>query len=270
MPPSKMLQNRKMQTGEFITDRLLPRMVRDICEACGIRMTTFSGDWLIELEKDQRIAWILGYKFSINNSVSAGIAQDKVAAYELLNYHDVPTVEHRLIRTKAGDTDWRGWSWNNGMVIKPLAGTSGHGVGVVHSANEATNWMNSHGIEAWAVSPLLNIRREIRVIILDGHVLLAYEKQPVVIDELKMFNLGKGASPKDIELSSNTVLLAKKALHTVGLRLAAVDIVELPGGEYKVLEINDGLMMEHYARFSPENKAKTKHIYDAAIVATLA
>jgi len=256
-----------MQTGEFITDRLLPRMVRDICTARGIRMTSFSDDWLIELEKNQQTARILGYKFSINNSVSAGIAQDKVAAYELLNYHDVPAVEHRLIRTKAGDTDWRVWSWNDGMVIKPLTGTSGHGVGAVYSANKATNWMSTRGIEAWAVSPLLDIYHEIRVIMLDGQVLLAYEKQPVVIEGLRMFNLGKGASPKDIELPSEVALLAKKALHTIGLRLAAVDIVELPGGEYKVLEINDGFMMEHYARFSRDNLEKTKQLYDKVLVA---
>lgn len=259
-----------MQAGEFIADRLLPRVVRDICEARGIRMTAFSGDWLIELEKDQQTARILGYKFSINNSVSAGIVQDKVAAYELLNYHDVSAVEHRLIRTKAGDTDWRGWAWNDGMVIKPLTGTSGHGVGVVHSANEATNWMSMRGIEAWAVSPLLDIRREIRVIMLDGQVLVAYEKRPVMIGDLRMFNLGKGASPQDIELPNEVALLAKRALYTISLRLAAVDIVELPGGEYKVLEINDGLMMEHYARFSPENMAKTKELYEMVVLATLA
>jgi glutathione synthase/RimK-type ligase-like ATP-grasp enzyme len=258
-----------MQTGEFITDRLLPRMVRDICAARGIRTASFSDDWLIELEKDGRIARILGYKFSINNSVSAGIAQDKVAAYELLHYHDVPAVEHRLIRTKAGDTNWHGWSWSSGVVIKPLTGTSGHGVGVVYSADQAMSWMNERGIEAWAVSPLLDIRREIRVIMLDNQVLLAYEKQPVVIEGLKMFNLGKGASPKDIELLSDVALLAKKALDAIDLRLAAVDIVELPGGEYKILEINDGFMMEHYARFSPANMAKTKRLYEAVIAAAI-
>lgn len=255
-----------MQTGEFITDRLLPRMVRDICEARGIRMTAFSGDWLIELEKDQQIARILGYKFSINNSVSAGIAQDKVAAYELLNYHDVPAVEHRLIRTKAGDTNWRDWSWRAGMVMKPLNGTSGHGVGVVYSSDEACGWMNARGIEAWATSPLLDIRREVRVVMLDGAALLVYEKIPVEVDGLKMFNLGKGAMPKDIELPQ-VQAIAKNAMQAVGLRLAAVDIVELPGGEFRVLEINDGFMMEHYARFSEDNLEKTKQLYDKVLVA---
>jgi len=259
-----------MQTGEFITDRLLPRIIRDICIARGIRVTSFSDDWLIELEKDQQTARILGYKFSINNSVSAGIAQDKVAAYELLNYHNVPAVEHRLIRTKAGDTDWHGWSWSDGMVIKPLTGTSGHGVGVVHSSNEATAWMSARGIEAWAVSPFLDIHREIRVIMLDGQVLMAYEKQSVVLEGLKMFNLGKGASPKDVELSDVMESLAGKAMQTIGLRLAAVDIIELSDGEYRVLEINDGFMMEHYARFSQDNMRKTRLLYEAVMNAMLA
>jgi glutathione synthase/RimK-type ligase-like ATP-grasp enzyme len=254
-----------MQTGEFITDRLLPRIVRDICVARGIRMTSFSDDWLIELEKDQQTARILGYKFSINDSVSAGIAQDKVATYELLNYHDVPAVEHRLIRTKVGDTDWRDWSWSDGMVIKPLMGTSGHGVGVVRSTDEATDWMSARGIEAWAVSSLLDIQREIRVIMLDGRVLLAYEKQPVVAEGLKMFNLGKGALPKNIELSREVESLAKDAIQAIGLRLAAVDIIEVSSGELSVLEINDGFMMEHYARFSQDNRRKTQQLYEAVV-----
>lgn len=256
-----------MQTGEFITDRLMPRLLRDICEQRGIAVASFCDDWLLEFTKDNKTAHVLGYNFSLNNSAAAGIAQDKVATYELLNYHDIPAVEHRLLRTKAGDANWQQWPWQAGMVMKPLNGTSGHGVGVVRSVDEAQAWMEQRGIEAWAASPLLDIQREIRVMMLDNRVLLAYEKVPVVIEGLKMFNLGKGATPKNIELPGGIEILAKTAMQKLGLRLAAVDIIELAGGEYTVLEINDGFMMEHYARLSNANQKQTHSLYESVLSA---
>ena len=153
------------------------------------------------------------------------------------------------------------------MVMKPLNGTSGHGVGVVYSSDEARVWINARGIEAWAASPLLDIRREVRVVMLDGDVLLVYEKIPVEVDGLKMFNLGKGATPQDIELPSYVEAIAKNTMQVIGLRLAAVDIVELPGGEFRVLEVNDGFMMEHYARFSQYNRRKTQLLYETVVAA---
>jgi glutathione synthase/RimK-type ligase-like ATP-grasp enzyme len=117
------------------------------------------------------------------------------------------------------------------------------------------------GIEAWAASPFIEIKREVRLIILDRQVLLTYEKQPVEIDGLKFFNLGKGAAAVGYEVADSEIELAQKAKEALGLRLSAVDIILLADGSWRVLEVNDGIMMENYARQSPENKEVAKQVY---------
>lgn len=250
-----------MQSGQYITDRLMPKMIREICKERGISFISFSDDWLLQLEKDGRVARVLGYKFGLNDSVSGNIAQDKVASYELMKYHDVPAVPHYLVRTKAGDANWKELPWSNEMIVKPLTGTSGHGVTKCSSVTEAEAWMERWGIEAWAASPFVDIKREVRLIILDDTVLLVYEKQPVEIDGLKFFNLGKGAIAVECQLADSEMKLASRARSVLGLRLCAVDIVELDDGSWQVLEVNDGFMMENYARVSRQNEAKTSEMY---------
>lgn len=258
---------RNMQSGQFITERLMPKMIRAICEERNISFTSFSDDWLLHLEKDGKMARVLGYKFSLNDSVAGNIAQDKVASYELLKYYTVPAIPHYLIRTKAGETDWKKLPWHDGMVVKPLSGTSGHGVAKLSSTNEAEAWMGKWGIEAWAASPYIDIKREIRLVLLDEELLLAYEKQPVEIDGLKFFNLGKNAIAVDYQPADSEIELAKKAKKALGLRLCAADIVELTDSSWQVLEVNDGIMMENYARQSAEYTTTTRQVYQRIIKA---
>lgn len=250
-----------MQSGQYITDRLMPKMIRDICQERGVSFTSFSDDWLLDMEKDGKSARVLGYKFSLNDSVASSIAQDKVAAYELLSHYTILAVPHYLIRTKASEENWRTLLREEGMVIKPLVGTSGHGVKRCDSVKESEEWMERWGIEAWAVSPFVEIKREVRLVLLDGEVLLAYEKQPVEINELKFFNLGKGAVALDYRVADAEIELAQKAKKALGLRLCAVDIIELMDGTWQVLEVNDGIMMENYARQSPSNKEVARQLY---------
>lgn len=254
-----------MQSGQFITERLMPKMIREICEERGISFTSFSDDWLLHLEKDGKVARMLGYKFSLNDSVASSIAQDKVAAYELFKYYNVPAVPHYLIRTKANETDWHNLPWSKGMVVKPLVGTSGHGVAKFSDVEGAEAWMEKWGIEAWTASPFIDIQREIRLVLLDSELLLAYEKRPVEINGLKFFNLGKGATAVECQVADSEIALAQKAKEALGLRLCAVDIIELTNGSWQVLEVNDGIMMENYARQSARNAVIAKNIYEDVI-----
>lgn len=254
-----------MQSGQYIVDRLMVQMVRDICDERSITLHAFSDDWLMELEKNDQTARILGYKFDLNESAASSIARDKVAAYQLLNYHNVAAVPHFLIRTKANETNWKLRKWADGMVIKPLTGTSGHGVCRLETVQKAEAWMTEQGLEAWAASPYLDIAREIRIIMLDQNVLLCYEKQPAIVDGFRWFNLGKGAIPVDYTPTKRQLALAVGARRALGLRLAAIDIIELNSGEQMVLEVNDGIMMENYARISDENRTATKVVYTSII-----
>jgi glutathione synthase/RimK-type ligase-like ATP-grasp enzyme len=255
-----------MQSGEYITDRWMVGIIADICRDHSIELTRFSGDWLLRLRHGDVTRYVIGYKFDLNNAAAAGIAQDKVATAELLEVDGVAAVQHMLVRTKAATaSDWKARAGND-FVIKPLSGTSGHGVRRFHDVAAADEWMKQSGIEAWAISPYIDIRRESRLIVLDDDVLAAYEKQPVEVHSLRMFNLGKGALARDIEPNDALIVLARRAQQTLGLRLAAVDIIEDADGNIQVLEVNEGIMMENYMRQSDENKARGYAVYEGIVM----
>ncbi|MCW5877262.1 MAG: hypothetical protein KIS80_00170 [Anaerolineales bacterium] len=80
-------------------------------------------------------------------------------------------------------------------------------------------------------------------------------------------NLGAGSSPQQLgdgPLASQLSRLARQAQQAINIRFASVDIVEVQG-EHRVLEINSGVMMEHFVRSQPEHRATAKAIYARAI-----
>lgn len=252
-----------MQSEEYIIERKLVAIVSDICAAHGYILRKYSDDWVLAIEHGDKSGKIFGYKFGINNSASANIAQDKVACFEVLDRHNIPSMPHYLLRTKVGllSVDIPG-----AVVLKPLVGTSGHMVQAFESVEDATRHAISSQVEAWTLSPRRNIAREMRFIVLDGDILLAYEKQePTQNGNLSMFNLGRGAIPKDINPTTELVDLALQARRVLDLRVCAVDIVELASGELLVLEVNDGIMTEYYSRHSSENAIKARSVYESII-----
>ena len=255
--------NEAMQQGDYIVDRQMVRTIREICDERGASLTTYSDDWILEIKKNGRIGRIFGYKFSLNNSASANLAQDKVGAYEVLVRANIPAVPHQLLRTKAGRSDYPS-DWGT-VVIKPLVGTSGHLVQALAKREDVDVAIKKSGVEAWAISPYLAIQSETRLIMLDGAVLLSYGKRPAESDGLKMFNLGQGATPQDLAPSESMVQLAVSAQESLGLRVCAVDIVQLVSGEQMILEVNDGIMMEHYSRHSQDNKKQSYEVYNSIV-----
>lgn len=258
-----------MQTGEYVVHRLMVDIIKDICKERGIGFTSMSDDWLLELTKDGKTWRILGYKFSLNDAVSSSISGDKVATHILLDHANVPSVEHVLLRPKVSDKQKQPLlAWDK-IVVKPLDGSGGFGVRLFSEADDAIAWIESTDHPAWAAAPFIDIKREVRLVLLDQKPLIVYEKQPVEVDGLKMFNLGLGAIPKDIEPDADLLALAARAQAALGLRLSAVDIIEAMDGTRKVLEVNSGFMMEHYIRFSPEYRQRAVTAYSSIIDAVI-
>jgi glutathione synthase/RimK-type ligase-like ATP-grasp enzyme len=77
-------------------------------------------------------------------------------------------------------------------------------------------------------------------------------------------NLDSGAAPvllEQGEVRSACVRLAVKAAQAIGIRFASVDVVRV-AGDWKVLEINSGVMMESLSKLHPE---LVYAAYDAAL-----
>lgn len=261
-----MRYNLSMAIGEFIIDRWMEGMIASICTELDIDHQVFSYGWVHRLEKGDVRKFVCGYRFDLNAAASAGIANDKVAAYEVLQSQGVPAAEHFLVRKSpvSGAITWYGTPPDD-MVVKPLDASGGLQIARVKTQGEAEEWIDTFSDFAWAVSPFYDIKRECRIVMLDGEILLAYEKAGVVKDGLTFFNLGQGATATDITPNDTMHSLAYGAMDAIGLRLAAVDVIETADGEWRVLEVNSGFMMEHYMRQSDENRQKGYELYQKII-----
>ena len=75
----------------------LKNIVKEICEEDHISYKTLSKDWMIQLDKNGKRAFIVGSKFSINSDTASKIASDKYATYEVLKASHIPVIEHQIV-----------------------------------------------------------------------------------------------------------------------------------------------------------------------------
>jgi glutathione synthase/RimK-type ligase-like ATP-grasp enzyme len=140
-----------------------------------------------------------------------------------------------------------------GIVVKPNEGTSGKLVFKVASEGELDR--AAHEIFAshlsLAISPWVDIADEVRVVLVDDTPLAVYAKERGTDWR---HNLELGARPALLPAGATRdacVALAIKAAQAIGIRFASVDLVHV-AGDWKVLEINSGVMMEALGRHHPE------------------
>lgn len=252
----------------YITDRWLPGMIKEICKEKGIAVQAFSDDWILRLKNATHEQFIFGFKFGgLNDSAAVAVSQDKVATYELLKDADLPAVPHVLVSTRADVNEkWiaqaEGWG---DFILKPTHGAGGRAVYFVRHIKEAKAVMDQHAEPAWCIAPFLNITTETRIIMLDSTVLLAFEKRrPVIVHGVPMHNLRLGAVAVNVVPSGETIALADNARQALGLRFAAIDIIET-GGQKMILEVNEGFSLEHYMRQSEENEGRGDRLYRRVI-----
>ncbi len=311
-----------------MAQRVLVRLVTELARERGITVHALSHGWILLLQKNGRVRRIFGYDFDLNDAVAQMLAKDKSAAALLLQFHNVPCVEHHLflradIEAYAPEKgNWRGLlalaeAYNFHLVCKPNTGTSGQDVYRVRNPREL-EWAVQRLFQQYkaiAVAPYYDIPHEYRLIVLDGRVLLAYEKRrPTVVGDghtplgvlasralvhhplaervlaeaqalyarewnrvlppgeerplIWRHNLAAGAEPRlplAAELMARLEPLALRAARVLGLRVAAVDIAQLADGDLRVLEVNSGVMMEHFARHHPQGEDLARRVYAALL-----
>ncbi len=267
-----------MQTGAYIAERLLPQIVAAYCERTGLSCQVFSDEWVLRLARGETIRWVVGDNFDLNTAAASKVAQDKVATYAALSAASIAAAPHYLVRSLLQEPihirELHKELGGVSVVAKPLRGVAGRGVNRFHTVDDALAMIRGSGEPAWALSPHYNLQSEYRLIMLDGELLLAYEKTNATDRAgLKLFNLSLGAVPMEIQnegLLNELTGIARQVMHALALRLAAVDIVRMPDRLLKVLEVNDGITMEHYARYSAANRQRTIEIYETIVATTFA
>ena len=256
------------------------RIIREICQEDGIDLTWLSSHWLAVMRYDGKVRHILGYKFDLNPAGSCLAADDKYATFEVLRQAGLPIIKHTILyprsltevyvkerNTPQYIADFFA-QYNQHIVIKANSGSCGTAVYQVTSLDQVPQILERVFHQSFSASlcPFYDIQHEYRVTILDGEVRLAYQKDRQ--GKNWKFNLSQGAIAsqiKDKTLLQKLTVLAQKSAQAIGLRFCNVDIIETAKNELLIIEINSGVVIEHYLEQFPQDYEKAKTIYRDAI-----
>lgn len=170
-------------------ERALVTLIREICAERGIAVAGFSDDWLFCLQKDGRNAYLFGYDFSLNSAVAKMICKDKSATSDLLGFHGIPRIEHRLFHGPqlAGYVPELG-TWSamldylasnpGGVVCKPNEGTGGNSVFLATTPSELEKavYQIFSRARSLCLCPFEEIEFEYRVALLGREIQFIYRK----------------------------------------------------------------------------------------------
>jgi glutathione synthase/RimK-type ligase-like ATP-grasp enzyme len=172
------------------SQRIFVTAVQKYCAEHGIAVETRSQGWLMVMQKGPRRRLAYGYDLGLNSAVTHRIASDKAATAELLAINGIACVPHAFFPGPAlSEYVPAAGTWEAmlghlmehpaGIVVKPNEGTSGrlvfkvldrpaleHAVGEIFSLN-----LNL------AISPYLEIKNEVRVILVDELPVIVYGKR---------------------------------------------------------------------------------------------
>ncbi|MDA9431342.1 ATP-grasp domain-containing protein [Bradyrhizobium sp. CCBAU 51627] len=255
-------------------ERIFVTAIRHYCARHGIPLDVRAGGWLIAMRRGEMRRFAFGYDIGLNSAIAHRLANDKSATSEVLEMAGVPCIPHHLFLNPKLGKNVVGPAWREamiellhnhpqGVVVKPNEGTSGRSVFRV--ATEADLDLAVGEVFSMSaglvISPYVAIEDEVRVILLDGVPLIVYSKQR---GSDWRHNLDAGAKPVLLEDGADRsacVKLAIDAASAISIAFASIDVVRVDG-DWRVLEINSGVMMEALGKLHPELVQAT---YDAAL-----
>ena len=53
------------------------KILKEICDELGIKFTLVSKNWVMVLEKDEKIKYVVGFKFPLNDQACGKVCDDK-------------------------------------------------------------------------------------------------------------------------------------------------------------------------------------------------
>jgi glutathione synthase/RimK-type ligase-like ATP-grasp enzyme len=276
--------------------RFFVEILKEICREEGFKLEIFSHEWLCKITdpKTGKFTWTEGYNYNLNSAVNYLTLYDKVFTSTVLEDAKISCVPHYLVIKE----DWRKFlqieeSWQAELgealektglpaVVKLNNGSQGNDVYLCHTKREVESIVNILKNKAsLCISKYYESEFEYRFYLLKNkdvktETLFAYKKiKNEKADDTKsnwQHNLSLGARAELIhkKMANYTKLedLAKDAFLALGLVCAAVDILETKEG-YKVIEVNNGIMMDAFAVTSEEYfkiaKNSTKKMLLAAL-----
>jgi hypothetical protein len=165
------------------------QILREVASQYQIEVRTFRDNTLIHLQKDTYQKFIYGYQFELNSDSVSAICKDKGAISIILDFHQVPHVEHRMfsrpsLNALTSESLWTSiqnfsQKYNFDIVCKPNYGFSGKDV--YHTRHQRELEEVVHKLlsiySEFCISPFYDVEFEYRVIVLNGHSKLIYYKK---------------------------------------------------------------------------------------------
>ena len=167
-------------------------MLKDICNELNIKMDILSRDWIVKLEKDNKIKFITGYKFDLNSHGLGLVIDDKYAMYEVLCSKNFNSIEYNILFRRDNYDDNYSYvldyfhKHNNKIVLKPNEGTCGSDVTRIFREEDIDDNLKKLLRKNFSISvcPYYDIKNEYRFIMLDNECQLCYGKQkPSIIGD---------------------------------------------------------------------------------------
>jgi len=285
--------------------RIFVDALRKYCAEREIAIDVKSDGWLIVMQRDDKRRCAFGYDIGLNSAVAHRIANDKAATAEVLEMAGVACVPHTLfLSPEMNEYVAQPGSWETmlrllnanpqGIVVKPNEGTTGESVFMVKTKAAlelaVSRIFASH--LSLAISPLVDIQDEVRVVLLDGDPIVVYGKnRPSIVGDgqRSLLELALAATPAaqrstvlpgmiaDLDKAELDFILpsgqrrvlnwrhnlnegkVRDACVEIAIRAAkAMDIrfasidVVEVNGAWQVLEINSGVMMEALSKAHPD------------------
>lgn len=182
-------------------ERLLHRIVRELCQEMDIKFEKLSYGWILQLSKNGQVRHITNNMFDNNQLASGTIVSDKYATYEVLKSQNVPIIEHKMVFNPATRSALIPEESNckiieneffkfGKLVVKPNDDYGGKGIELCNSIREteiAIQKLFNQNNPSVSICPFYEIKTEYRTFYLNGEVLLIYGKT-------KPFVIGNGKS----------------------------------------------------------------------------
>ncbi|PDT78138.1 RimK-like protein [Bradyrhizobium sp. C9] len=173
----------------LISQRIFLETIKKYCLARSIAVEVRSGGWLVIMTKGGTRRLAIGYDIGLNSAVAHQVANDKSACAEVLASAGISAIPHRLFLGSKLSKHIPGSDsldamllllaqHPHGLVVKPNEGTSGELVFRVTTRTQletaVARILAAH--PSLAISPYVEIKDEVRFIVLDDCALLAYVK----------------------------------------------------------------------------------------------
>ena len=176
----------------------LMKIVKEICKEEKIQFSSYSNDYILQLEANKKVMYIIGNRFPNNNASAEQICNDKAALAGILSTYSIPHVPHIYFDSPLqADYCSSEGTWKNlqlllkkygKLVCKVNKGTGGNNVYRVTNQRELeVATLEIFRISrSMAVSPYFDIKNEYRVVIANNDFQYAFKKvRPYIVGDGK-------------------------------------------------------------------------------------